>query len=538
MARKSRKINKELSLCQNYKAAAYVRLSRETEQTRERETLNTQIDVITNFIGQKEEIDLIDIYIDDNYTGTNFDRPEYLRMMEDIKRGWINCIVVKDISRLGRDYLEVTKLLDQVFKEEGVRFIAINNNFDSLTDDVNITLHFTSIFDTFYAMDASKKTTATMEKKMEQGNYCSRPAYGYQRNPENRDELIIDPEPAKIVKKIFDMAANKISNREIADYLNKKKVLTPWQYRFRDRPEKLAEKPHLRWTKTCVQQILNNPIYVGTMILGKTRTRLYKREKKHSIPKDEWKVFENHHVPIVSKDLFDLAHNRIDQAGKRRMKEISDFPLRKDDLLRKKIVCGRCGCVMSSHSAYGGRIYECSRKKTYGSYICPVTPVKMQMVNDIILDTLQKYIRLFVREEELDDACLKKKEQSVEIYRRKISASKKRIVEIVNLKKELYFDFKSGLIGQEEFDLINRKYTSDICSIQKKILEQQQECQEYNSMIKKGLLDTMCKYLDMDSLSQDMVDEFVTKVSIFENKKIEIEFSFQDELKVYEKKMR
>lgn len=232
-----------------YKTALYARLSAEREDTRERGTIQNQIQFIRHYVEQQEDMEIYDTYMDDDISGTRFDRPAFERMMSDMRNGRIDCIVVKDLSRLGRDYIETGNLIERVFPMFRLRLVAVNDQFDSIKGGAEMIMTVTNIANALYAQDISKKIATAKENQMKQGIPCSMVPYGYrvERDAGNEKVMVPDEEPAGIVRRIFEEVAAGTSQTEVAAILNIEGIPTPYQYRMRKQPEKLAEKSHLRW---------------------------------------------------------------------------------------------------------------------------------------------------------------------------------------------------------------------------------------------------------------------------------------------------
>lgn len=310
MARKSRTQPKQSTdtlkaLSKVYKTAIYVRLSAEKDETRDRKTLINQRNLIKNFVDQQMDMEVYDIYMDDEISGTTFDRPEFERMMSDMRAGRINCIVVKDLSRLGRDYIETGNLVERVFPMMNIRFVAITDNYDSSKKDADLMVAVTNIANDLYAKDISKKISASKQEAMEKGIPTGNVAYGYKVvfNENKVKVMVEDKEAADVVRWIFNEAEKGTLHSVIAAELNAKHILTPAQYRVRHNIEKLEKLSGVKWTVDTLSQILKNEVYIGRYVTGKDRVCLYRHEKRHTTNKDEWYVFENHHIALIAMDV-------------------------------------------------------------------------------------------------------------------------------------------------------------------------------------------------------------------------------------------
>jgi len=366
MARKSRtqpkqSMDTQKVLSKVYKTAVYVRLSAEKDETRDRKTLINQRNFIKNFVDQQIDMEIYDIYMDDEISGTTFDRPEFERMMSDMRAGRINCIVVKDLSRLGRDYVETGNLVERVFPMMGARFVAITDNYDSSKKDADLMVAVTNIANDLYAKDISKKIYSCKHEAMEKGIPAGNVAYGYKVVlDENKVRVVVeDKEAADVVRWIFNEAEKGILQSVIAEKLNAEHILTPSQYRVRNNKEKLEKLSRVKWTVDTLSQILKNEVYIGKYVTGKDRVCLYRHEKRHMTSKDEWNVFENHHTPLVTKEQFYAVQKNKRKALKPAKKQTVN-------MLKGKITCGCCGNSIHIHPEKHAKVYMCTHRKRYG----------------------------------------------------------------------------------------------------------------------------------------------------------------------------
>lgn len=359
MARKSRTQPKQSTdtlkaLSKVYKTAIYVRLSAEKDETRDRKTLINQRNLIKNFVDQQMDMEIHDIYMDDEISGTTFDRPEFERMMSDMRAGRINCIVVKDLSRLGRDYIETGNLVERVFPMMNIRFVAITDNYDSSKKDADLMVAVTNIANDLYAKDISKKISSSKQEAMEKGIPTGNVAYGYKVvfNENKVKVMVEDKEAADVVRWIFNEAEKGTLHSVIAAELNAKYILTPAQYRVRHNIEKLEKLRRVKWTVDTLSQILKNEVYIGRYVTGKDRVCLYRHEKRHTTNKDEWYVFENHHIALIAKEQFYAVQ-------KNKRKVIKPAKKQTVNMLKGKITCGCCGSSIHIHPEKYAKVYMC-----------------------------------------------------------------------------------------------------------------------------------------------------------------------------------
>lgn len=346
---------------QKYKVAGYVRLSKEDKIKDESNSITNQKEIITSYIKKNEDLELIDFYIDDGYSGTTFDRPDYKRMFNDLVSGKVNTVIVKDLSRFGRNHVESDNYIENILPGYNVRFISIIDDIDSLnknnsTDSVLIPLK--NLMNDQYAKDISVKVRSTLKMKQLNGEFIGVTApYGYLKNPKDKHKFIIDKEASYIVKKIFNMALLGKSRKEIAEHLNNKNVLTPSLYKLSkentNNEELIRSK---KWNAEIVNRILRNETYTGTLIQNIKTKPNYRTDKLIDVNKDEWIITKNHHEPIINKDKFD----EVQQILNRKIKVNKNDDI---DLFSGYLKCSHCGSNLTIKKIKNQIYYYC------GSYI-------------------------------------------------------------------------------------------------------------------------------------------------------------------------
>ena len=535
MARKSRtqpkqSMDTQKVLSKVYKTAVYVRLSAEKDETRDRKTLINQRNLIKNFVDQQIEMEIYDIYMDDEISGTTFDRPEFERMMSDMRAGRINCIVVKDLSRLGRDYVETGNLVERVFPMMCVRFVAITDNYDSSKKDADLMVAVTNIANDLYAKDISKKIYSCKHEAMEKGIPAGNVAYGYKVVlDENKVRVVVeDKEAADVVRWIFNEAEKGVLQSVIAEKLNAEHILTPSQYRVRNNKEKLEKLSGVKWTVDTLSQILKNEVYIGKYVTGKDRVCLYRHEKRHMTSKDEWNVFENHHIPLVTKEQFYAVQKNKRKALKPAKKQTVN-------MLKGKITCGCCGSSIHIHPEKHAKVYLCTHRKRYGKDSCNCLPVKVDDVYAAVLAVIKEQIQVFTDKESLlkehhRDSRIVRQEQ---VYMEAVNKCVKEMDRLMELKSGLYADYTEELLDEKEYLQLNREYSQRIEKLKAQADEYRQAASQYESAEKTvaQLKAEMLKFKGKRKLTQEMVDLLVAQVHIYEDKNLEIVLNYEDELK-------
>ena len=346
----------------NYKAAAYLRLSKEEyNNEKESNSIINQRQIIDNYLKEHKEYKLVDYYVDDGYSGTNFDRPEFERMLGDIKNKKIDVIIIKDLSRLGRNYIETGNFVEVVFPAMGVSVISVDENYkmDSLDYYGSDYVPLKNLFNDMYAKDISKKVRSSLIVKKHNGEFVGKLApYGYIKDPKDKHKFLIDKNVSHIIKKIFDMILDGKSRKEVADFLNQNDILTPSEYLNINTNKDVTVMK--KWNSEMVNSILRNENYTGTLFQGKKRKLNYRVNKKINIDKENWIVTENHHEAIINKEKFDKVQDILD----RQTKVNKDGSI---DILSGFLKCKCCGSNMLKRSSKGKVYYYCSnyyRKKS------------------------------------------------------------------------------------------------------------------------------------------------------------------------------
>lgn len=339
----------------SYKVAAYLRLSKEEfSNEKESNSITNQKLIIDNYLEKNKEYRLVDYYIDDGCSGTNFNRPEFQRMLEDIKNKKIDVIIIKDLSRLGRNYIETGNFIEVIFPAMGVSVISVDENceFDSSDYYGDDYLPLKNLFNDTYAKDISKKVRSSLIVKKYNGEFVGKLApYGYIKDPKDKHKFLIDKNVSHIIKKIFDMILDGKSRREVADFLNDNDILTPSEYLKINTDKDITIMK--KWNPEMVNSILRNENYTGTLFQGKKRKLNYRVDKKIKLDKENWIVTENHHEAIICKEKFDKVQEILDRKSK----------VNKDgsiDLLSGILKCKFCGSNMIKRTSKGKIYYYCS----------------------------------------------------------------------------------------------------------------------------------------------------------------------------------
>ena len=527
------------NLSKTYLCGGYLRLSKEDGDVAGSETLQSnsienQKEYIEDYIHSKPEIKIVDFYVDDGYSGVNFDRPDFQRMLQDIKNKKIDCVIVKDLSRLGRNYIEVGKYIERLFPLLGVRFIAINDNFDSADDTAasnNIIIPFKNLINDAYCRDISIKIRSHLEVKRKRGEFIGAFAvYGYMRG-KDKNKLIVDPYAAEIVKEIFGMKMDGMSQQAIADELNSLGILSPAEYKKEQGSGyKTVFQTHskAKWTAMAVMRVLTNEIYVGTLIQGKESTPNYKVKVREKKPREEWIRIENAHEAIINRANFEIISDIIQKdtrvtAGKRAVSIYSGY-----------LVCADCGCSMVRKKAYSGSFeyvyYVCSGNKK-NKDTCSSHRISENALNLAVTKTLQLHLKHLADLQESILYIRKTSYNSDKIKMMVLQSEKiKGDIEKYNrLKLECYEDYKNELITQDEYLLFKKELDNRIEDTKKAATELSKK--------KRMLLDGRYEKESFMETSKDielkrsLFVRFISQIYVYEDHRIEIMFRYQDEIK-------
>ena len=520
-----------------YNVAVYLRLSRDDESdgSAESNSIRSQRDLIRSYIRKQDDMEIYDIYVDDGWSGANFDRPSFKRMMEDIEAGHVDCVIVKDLSRFGRDYIGAGRLIQKTFPAFSVRFIALNDNFDSLTANFNektLVLPVKNFVNDAYCSDISKKVRSHQQVKREKGDFIGAFAvYGYRKDPENINHLLVDEYAAGIVKKIFAWKIAGLSNLAIAEKLDGMGILSPMEYK-KSRGEKFSTGfvTHVKakWSAVAVKRILTNEMYMGMMVQGKNEKVSHKIKRSVEKPREEWVRVRNTHEAVVSSEDFEtvqklLAVDIRASAGKAGCHIFTGF-----------LFCGDCGEPMIRRiNRYKGteKVYFiCSaRNKGLG---CTRHSIPEEELKRLVLAGLQQQMALFLNKSRVLEQIGKMeiKFEEVAVFDKEIQRLRKEQEKFMSLRTGLYGDLKQGIITEEDFRDFRQIYETQYQATEDAIKQQENAIQNlFKSGVAAGAnLEKMKSTLEITELNRDIVVTFVSRILVYEDKRVFLEFRAQD----------
>ena len=522
-----------------YSAAIYLRLSREDMDggmRTESNSISSQREMARTYVREQEDMELFDIYVDDGYSGANFDRPEFKRMMADIEAGNVNCVIVKDLSRLGRDYIEAGRLIQKTFPAFHVRFIALTDNFDSRSADSgtkSLVVPVKNFINDSYCRDISQKVKSSQRAKREQGKFIgSFAVYGYRKSAEDKNRLCPDAYAAQIVRNIFSWKSGGMSAQAIAHRLDAMGGLSPMEYK-----KSLGEKystsfrtgTTAKWSAVAVNRILTNEMYTGVMVQGKSGKVNYKVKKLVAKPEDEWVRVEGTHEAIVSREDFEIVQEllKVDTRAK------ADGTC--SHLFSGLLFCGDCREPMYRRvNRYKGvsKVYFICPTRNRGQG-CTRHSIPEEELKAVVFRTLQAHLSVFldlcsqlehIRDMEVDF-------DEVARFDKEMERLRKEQEKYLGLRAGLHEDLKTGLITEEDFRNFRAIY-------EKKYEETESALQKQEEMIKKlfrngvasGVkLERFREAMKLMELDRDTLLCFISRIEVFEGKKVYVKFRWEEE---------
>ena len=518
--------------------ALYCRLSQDDMIDGESNSITNQKKLIQEYVSKSKDIKLVGEFQDDGFTGTNFNRPGFHNLMEMLEKGKANCVIVKDLSRLGRDYIETGKYIEKVFPSMGVRFIALNDSVDSLNRDASdeIVIPFKNLINDAYCRDISTKVRSQFEIKRKNGQYIGGFApYGYNRDAEDKHHLIVDPYAADIVRMVYDFRLKGMSTGRIARQLNGMGVLPPGAYKksknstYRNGFAHHSEMPI--WMAEQVRRILCDEMYTGVLVQGKKRKVSYRVNKYVLLPQENWIKVTDTHESIISKEVFQTVQNMWCLDTRTSPNEELLFPL------SGKVRCGSCGCNMvRKRYIKRGKTYDyytCSSKKRGEE--CSSHLIRVDSVDNLVLRVLQTELQMLTDVRDLLSQAIQNGE-----YKNYLQASLKKQAASLNSEIEryqklcthAYQDKLDGVISEDEYknltDLFHQK--QEQASTAKKALEEKILVSSANPAPVSSWLREIQKYGKIQALDRKVVMMLIDRVEILDKNKIHIVFQHEDAL--------
>ena len=524
---------------QHYKAALYCRLSVDDGNFGGSVSIETQKILLEQYCKDHKITDY-KFYCDDGCSGTNFDRPSFKKMLSDIDEGKINLVIVKDLSRFGRNYVEAGMYV-QRFTDSNIRFIAADDNYDSLVNSDDLLFPIKNVVNEMYARDVSKKTKAAKKAKARDGQFIgSKAPFGYKIDPNDRHHLIVDEPAAQVVKRIFRLASEGVGYNKMAKIFREEKVLTPIAYFNLNNPDYFKSdywRKEFDWHVTSIRAILNNEVYLGKLVYGKQRNKSMKSKEKVRNPKEDWIVVENCHEPIITQELWDTVH-KILNAKHRPAKA------REVQMFAGLLYCSDCGHCLTylqkqrKDGSYHGA-YSCWMYKTHGKEYCASHYITFDTIYELVLIDIQRNLFQYRKNTDKFKSILSRKYQSdsqkqAEQITLEYEQKQKRCEELDKIISRLYEDNVLGRIGDERYESMSQSYELEQVEIKKALpilkskideLKRQSDCAD-------NFINVIKKYTIIDKLDAAILNELIDKIVVHHKEQAEDGRTFQ-QIEIY-----
>ena len=517
----------EISKPMDYHAALYIRLSKEDENEGPSESVTNQKSLLDEFV-KNNRLSVYDVYIDDGYSGTNFDRPDFQRMIGDIETGKVNMVITKDLSRLGRDYIMTGHYMERYFPEKRVRYISLLDGIDTgVESTANDITPFRAIMNDMYAKDISRKIKSVKRDKQRKGQFIGgKPVYGYKMHPTEKNKIVVDEEAAVVVRRIFAMALDGISCRKIAAKLNEEGVPTPAAYAGLTVPN---PGPYTGlWSSERISEMLQNETYIGNMVQGRTVKISYKSRKCLKQDRENWVVVEGTHEPLVDNETFQKVRMLVNSRRHTRSRTY-------DFLLKGMIFCHECGyplAVLNRKNAAGedGLYFVC---RTYQRFtkagVCTCHSIKEKTVTDAIIAKVREVCEVCLNPRELLPMAQEAVEQAQKenAPENEMQAIQNKIDSLTANLDKMYMDRLSGLLAETDFERIYQRVKMERAVLEDKLkaLEAQKECPVSTEDRARALVQ---KFMDSAFTSRELLVSLIQRVELTEEKQIIIKFRFRE----------
>lgn len=512
--------------------AVYIRLSREDGDKEESDSVGNQRKLLADYASKMENLVIYDEYVDDGYTGTSFNRPSFKRMIADIEEGKVNCVIVKDLSRFGRDYIDTGRYLERVFPELGVRFISVSDGIDSIRQAYDMLLPIKNIFNEQYARDISKKIQATVKSKQKAGEFIgSFASYGYKKSPIDKNKLVIDEYAAEVVRKVFRLYVGGMGKLSIAKLLNAEGILCPSEYKMAN-GENYKNCNRLEstsyWTYSTINVMLKNEIYRGNMVQGKKHQRMRSRQKL--VGKENWIVVKGTHEPIIDLETWEKTQKLLSKRHR-------DMGMEENkNIFAGFIVCADCGRAMVKNTwkrADGSKAHSfyCGTYKRHGKGYCTPHTLPLPVLEEIVLDDLNAVIRKAGDLQALVGSQPFPNPKAEEVAGKELARAKAELERVQKLKKSLYEDYKEGMISKEEFFAYREDYRKKegLYKKQAETLEGKIKGGAEENVFETPWLKRLLEMKDIEKLDREVIAEMVDQIVVYENSKIKIRYNFANE---------
>lgn len=535
------------NISKSFQAAVYLRLSREDGDVAEggkqvSNSIANQKELVMDYLKSHPEITVVSTYVDDGFSGVNFERPEFQRMLSDIREDKINCVIVKDLSRFGRNYIESGRYIEKIFPMLGIRFIAVTDGYDSINEDMgsDMIIPFKNLINDAYCRDISIKIRSHMDIKRRNGEYIGPfAAYGYLKDKDNKNHLVIDEYAADVVRDIFAMKLSGMSQKTIADKLNEQGILSPLQYKKSigvplESSFRKSVKP--KWTYNTVLRILKNEVYTGMVIQGKCTTPNYKIKKRIYKDESDWIRVEDMHEAIISREDYDLVQDLLLSDTRVSPGQAELFPL------SGLVYCADCGEPMVRKTVPAGDkryvYYVCSGNKKDKTK-CEMHSISEKKLTDGVLEIVKTWIGRMITLSDAVEIINASQDMKPEVvkYERRIRKLQEEAESNNSRKKNLYEDYKDGILSKEEYSGLRDQYQGRITEIEKNIsvLQRERESVIANGSGRQEWVKKIRGYEDAQTLDRELVSFLIERIEVFDNSAVRVTYRFQKEIEEMER---
>lgn len=516
-------------MSKTYNVAIYIRLSREDGDNLESESITNQRDILLNYVNNVNELVYVDEYVDDGYSGSNFDRPGWQRLIRDIENKKINTVITKDLSRMGRDYISMGNYIEKEFPEKSIRYIALNDDIDTLYETPGLEyLQFKLMFNDFYIKDGSKKIRRVLKSKKEQGQYTGwKGIYGYKRDPNNKHKLIVDENVRPIIERMFNLAKEGKSPRQIANIFSNEKIPTPSVYANLNRGRKSTA--YELWCPRTIDELLVNPTYIGHLTQGRRKKVGYKSKKEVRVPKEDWIIVKDTHEAIIDVETFNtvssfLKKNKNNPDGK------STY------LLRGFLYCKECGhSIGVNPSSDGKRKYcACCYYTSYSKYnVCTPHSMNYDKLENAVLNSIKDICKTYIDSSTFESKVEEAKKQTSirDKLKKEMNDIDNKIIQTTNNYDKLYVDKLNGIITLEQYNRLTFKFNEEIENLKLKRDDLASQLNNIGSndykKEKEETIKRINEFLTFDKPPRELLVNLIDKIEISEDKRVEINYKFR-----------
>lgn len=533
---------------ERYDTALYLRLSKEdgdvaSGSKNESNSIANQKSLIMDYLQSRPEFRVVAIREDDGFSGTDFNRPAFQAMMEDVKKGVINCIIVKDLSRFGRNYIEVGRYLEKLFPMLGIRFIAVNDNYDSLETDTahDIVVPFKNLINDSYCRDLSVKIRSHLAIKRKNGEFIGAFAcYGYLKDENNRNQLVVDTYAGQVVQDIFRMKINGMSQYRIADALNEQGILSPMEYKKylgSHFESSFKVNPKAVWTAKAVTRILTNEVYTGVLVQGKQTTPNHKVKVRQEVDETDWIRVENAHESLIDRVLFDIVQNLMGRDTRTSPNETQVFPL------SGLVYCGDCGHPMVRKISRYTKKEKADTAQTYGYFLCSEKCGKggcswHRISENDLMGAVLGAVNLHIQKVLDVQEALKQIENApsrqlmIQKYQERLSMKEEERKKAERLKIGIYEDLKDGLLDKEEYQKLKAEFDSRIAEADTAVKELKRQIAglEGSRSANAPWMIYFQQFGRLEQLTRWAAAIIINKILVYEDNRIKITFNFEADL--------